>query len=245
MSCRLLLFFLFTTVLFSCKKEGPACIKSTGTNTVQIRTITSFNNIELSEDINLILQQDTIESITVSGGENLLNYVETSVEGTTLFIKNKNKCEWLRDYEKEKIDVIVHFKDLTKLTYTGSGDVTNTDTLHLNDFEILSQYASGSINLYVDADEFYSKVSDGTVDITIKGRSNLSYIYSAAVGRIDHSGLISPNAGVYNEGTGFVKIYANTHMNVQLYGSGNIYSYGNPSTITKDIRGKGKLINSN
>ncbi len=102
---KILIVLLILTLLFSCKKaEDRSCFKKEGANISKSILLEHYEKIYLKEHLTYVLVQDTIEKIIINGGENLVNFVESSVDNKTLSIQNKNRCNFLR-YNSRKIKV--------------------------------------------------------------------------------------------------------------------------------------------
>ncbi len=129
-----LLFILL--LVFSCKKpDERACLKKSGDNTKRIINPGDFSRIYLKEHLNYLMIQDTANYVVVDGGENLVGFVNCSIDGNELVISNENKCKFLR-YKTGKITVEIHFINLTSLVYQGTELLTNRNNWNFNQINI-------------------------------------------------------------------------------------------------------------
>ncbi|MCF8233391.1 MAG: DUF2807 domain-containing protein [Bacteroidales bacterium] len=228
---------------FNSCEENPVgdCFKSTGRIVTEEREGGSFNFIYLNDNVNLILTQDTINSIAVEAGENLIDGVETSLHNNQLRILNHNSCKWVRSYEHE-VNVHVHLKRLDSIEYRSSGDLTSTNAL-VNDSVLLNiRQGSGSINLKLNVAQSKLYEHYGTADLHISGKSTVTYIYAASYGPFYCSELDSKFTYINNKGTNDCYVRAEVELGASIEYLGNIYYYGNPESILKTISGEGKLI---
>src|SRR5215218_11058741 len=147
----LLLFFA------ACKKES--CLGEAGAVTTVSRTISSFHEINLYDNINVVLTQDTIEHITITAPQNIEPTITTTVENGVLTLRNETPCTWLRS-ASEKITVYVHLKKLDKILYAGSGNVTSTNTLIADNITFYSEEGAGNIDVHVNAVQTFSYIMD-------------------------------------------------------------------------------------
>ncbi len=241
---KIILMFAALLVMISCKKENRSdCFKSTGNIIKEERVAGNIKKIELYENINLIITQDTVNKITVEAGEHLLPLIITEMDNDTLVIKNNNKCNWVRSFKKE-INVYVTVKDLAQITTYGSGDVISTNTL-TNDFLMLEMWSGGgSADLTINATESYFKIHTGSSDITVKGFSNSNYIYLGGNGWMWCDNLFTNFTEVTSLGTGDCYVNVSQALNVSIYYIGNVYysDNSNLSIIYTDTSGAGKLI---
>lgn len=240
---KIILIFAALLVMISCKKENRSdCFKSTGNIIKEERVAGDIKKIELYENVNLIITQDTVNKIIVEAGENLLPLIITEMDNDTLVIKNNNKCNWVRSFKKE-INVYVTVKDLARIITYGSGDVISTNTL-TNDFFMLEMWSGGgSADLTINASESYFKIHTGSSDITVKGFSNFNYIYLGGNGWIWCDNLSTNYTVVNSLGTGDCYVNASQTLNVSIFNIGNVHYSGDPlSIIYTDTSGTGELI---
>ena len=62
------------------------CFKGTGKVITEIRTPSDFTRVELHDNINLIITQDSINKISVEGGEKILPNIQTKFVDNKLII---------------------------------------------------------------------------------------------------------------------------------------------------------------
>jgi hypothetical protein len=92
---RILGFIFLLFVLFSCKKATDRiCVKSAGKISEEIRLLTDFHSLEIGSKLSVTLVQDSANFVTVNGGKNLLNFIETEVVNGRLILRNENKCHF-------------------------------------------------------------------------------------------------------------------------------------------------------
>ena len=93
-----IIFLAFT--LTTCKKEHMLdCFKSAGSTITENRTATPFINIELKDNVDLIINPNSTPYIKVTAGENLIDGIITELSGNTLYVRNENKCSWMRSFK--------------------------------------------------------------------------------------------------------------------------------------------------
>src|SRR5688572_21323703 len=87
--------FLCVALLISCKKNG--CFENAGSIQKSERPATRFNTIDIKDNINLVLTQDTINKIFVEAGEFISSNIKTEIANNVLAISNEASCKWLRN----------------------------------------------------------------------------------------------------------------------------------------------------
>jgi hypothetical protein len=91
-----LLFFL------SCEKNALFdCFHGTGEIIVDKRNITGFCIfLKVEGNANIYLVNSITPEISVEAGEFLQDKIITEMSNDSLYIRNENRCNWVRDYSK-------------------------------------------------------------------------------------------------------------------------------------------------
>lgn len=232
--------YIFLLLVFStCKK--PGCFGTAGPVTVTTRPLTSFKELVLTDNINLVLIQDSVEKIEIEGPQNILANVMADIAQNILTISNTTDCRWARDVA-EKINVRLHFKDLQKIDYQGSGMLTNIDTLKLDALHIESNTGAGDIMLTVDTRYTGAYIFFENASITLRGKSETCFTYTNNRGIADMSDFVVKKMVIEYEGLRDTYIHVTDELSSVIFHKGNIYYKGNP-VITKLIsHSSGRLI---
>ncbi len=235
---------ILSVLLYSCKKESEAgCFDSTGDITTENRSIQTFNNIILNDNVNLILNKADSNSIIIEAGANIIKGIKTTVSETgVLDISNNNACNWIRSFESP-INVYLNYIDIDSIEYKSIGDITTTNPLITDSLWITAHKGAGQINMDIDVSTLYCSLHYGTLDIILKGKSSISYVYSASFGLINMIDIESNFVYINNKSSNDVYIWAKTHLGATIENIGNIYYTGSPETISFDKIGTGELIN--
>ncbi len=240
MNSTKLKYLLLIVLLGSCNKDHLFdCLKSTGSIVSEKRSATDFNRIDVYNNPEVVITQDSVNSITVDAGEHIVSGITTEISDGTLTIRNENKCNWMRSYSKT-IAVNVHVKKLDIIHHHGSSTISSTNQLQNVTFDF-NVWNSGDINLSVHADSIFSRQHLAVGDITLAGASNYLYIFNKSNAFTYEKDLQVQNGIVILRGTGDCHVNISQNMNIEIHDSGNIYYSGNPQ-VTSWIDGSGKLI---
>lgn len=234
---------LLVVSFFGCNKpNAPDCIKSTGNIERDERELGYFHSIQLNDNINLQLIQSDKHKAVVEAGKNLMPKITTELTAdSVLVISNNNTCNWVRSYDKP-INVYIEFEDIYYLEYRSIGDVTNLDTLRLDSLTIEVWEGAGLIELNLVTDRCQSKLQYGTADIKLKGRTGLSFVYSAGMGLIDNRDFEAEFLYTNNRSSNDVYIRSSKVIGATIENIGNIYYYGSPYEVALSRTGSGNLI---
>ncbi len=237
------IFLICFCILFyqGCKKDSLCnCIENTGSIKTELRQIEEFNSLEINNNVDIILTPDSIFYAEVSCGENLIDGIETKVTDGRLEIRNKNRCNWLRDFEN-KFTVNIHYKSISFITYNGSGNLTCADTLRENFLQVESWNGTGELALLFNGGELYLKLHTGPGDISATGKAAILYLYTAGNGYMKTGNLVANYVYVTTKSTGDCEVFPITELDAKIEYSGDVYYKGNPILIKKTITGSGNL----
>jgi len=201
-----------------------ACISSnSGTRTItgsgpmisQDFEVNSFNAINVSGNYSIIWRESVDISVTAVMQENLLEYVDVSVRGGTLYVEARRSFSTTGDNTPR---IYIYAPNITGLNISGAATAANWDTIQTRDFTVQAEGAA-SLNLDFDV-ESLDVQADGAVTINFTGSVS--------------------NATIVLNGAGNVDIAVEDYLNVELNGVGRVRYTGNP-TVTQTINGIGTV----
>ena len=225
-------------LLVQCRKEH--CLAAAGTLIRTERAATPFKEIDISDNINLVLTQDTVEKIAVEAGSSLAPNITTTIRNNTLFIRNESSCKWLRS-PAEKITVYVSVKDLVRLTYNASGNVTTTNTLKADGITFYTDEGAGNIDIDLEAKRTYTYIYNDNTDMIFRGSSDSCYAYTGERGTIDFRDFVVKHQTV---GYGSIRdgfVHATSSLHVIMYFKGTLYYKGTPQLVTMEQLSTGTI----
>ncbi len=233
-------FFLVCILVFNhCKK--PGCFKDAGNIISQQRAATSFNQVDIFDNINLVLTQDTIEKISVEAGANILANIITDISDNVLTIKNTTDCKWLRN-PSEKINVYLSIKHLIRINYNASGNITSTNTIRADGITFHTDNGAGNIDIDMNAKRVYVYIFNDNTDMIFRGNSDSCYAYTGERGTIDFRNFIVKHQKV---GYGSIRdgyVHATESLHVIMYFKGTLFYKGNPQRVTTEYLSTGQVI---
>ena len=243
MALRIFISIAITLLLNGCGKEQwDDCITSTGPMRTEIRQLASFHMVDLEDRIDLVLEHLPSSSIEVEAGRNLMDQVITEVRDGVLHIRNDNRCNWVRSF-KPRITVKVPIEVVDKLILRGTGNVTSTDTVKQDVFEVEQWMAIGTTTLTVDVNAVYIGLHTGAGDVVLRGRaSENANLYSGIMGTIDASEMRAHSVNINNSGIGDLRCWAEVELNVAIRDAGDVHYRGDPIFVDTQITGSGSLI---
>lgn len=231
---------LFILAFSNCKKESNV-FKSTGSITTETRSLPPFTKLTVYKNITTLIVQDTVDYVKITCGKNLLDGIIAEVEGEHLTITNVNKTNWVRSYKNQFI-AEVHCKQLFDVRYESSGNLTVQQPFLVDSFFIQSGDGTGSIILDLQARVLFAVLNTSVADITVKGKINIQYLFNNAQGFIDARAVENSYTYMRSNSTNDCKVRVKDVLDAEIEYQGNIYYYGNPTTVNLKQTGTGKLI---
>jgi len=223
---------LMLPLFTSCKK-----VKGKGDVVTETRNITGFTGIGLAVESQLRFIPDTIFRVELTAQENVLNVVETFVEGGVLVIKLEHNTVLGKH---EEIQVLVHAPGINLLDISGSGNITQTGNW-ISPSIRTSISGSGNLVLgYLEAEEFSIYISGSGSVSAAGGSAGTGTLNISGSGGIDVLGVTADTVYANISGSGSMQLTAGKLLDATISGSGNILYDGNP-VVTTHISGSGTV----
>lgn len=236
---------LLIVSLVCCKPENRKdCFKSYGKEVNVTRYLDNFEYIVLNDNIDYEVIQFPKPMAIITSGENLMSNIHTAVQSNSLIVENKNKCNFVRGYNKKtKIKIYTPF--IRTLFHQGVGQV-NVNSNFVQDTIFINGGNSGNVNLYGNY-QVVQTSSHGNTNIHFYGTTNelLTYLKGTNYLYADNSTIKSyANITTISIADVYLKLPSTASLVVNIFRDGNIYYNGNPFSILNKTEGnpKGKLI---
>jgi len=172
----------------------------------------------------MFLKQGSVNSVELEGDKEILEKIETRVEGGKLIIGYEDQGSWFNwrsGWDDDKITAYVTVKDLDGLYASGSGNIVAQTKLTGSDMDIKVS-GSGNIEAEIEASDIEAKVS-GSGDLTLKGKVRNMESDISGSGKINFTGDI------------------NGKVDIGISGSGRFTAMGSAREIKTTISGSGKI----
>ena len=238
---KLLYYISIVVFLFASCADDP-CFKGSGNTIVETRELPdSIITFQVSDNLDVDVYLSDRNYVEIEGGENVVPFIDVSMSDTTLVLKNKNKCSFLRDFD-HTLKLRLYLKSITRFMFDGSGILNFMDTLQGREILVKSIGGSGTINLTVDCYHIRISTEDGSVDVHAKGKADYLTIYCTTTSIIDAEELITPVCGVFSESAGDCTVNVSDYMNISILSLGDVRYRGSPTLNIKEHSGAGRII---
>jgi hypothetical protein len=217
---------------------SAACRKglhNAGPIITETRSVTVFDKLVVEGDMEIVVTTDSTFAIVIEAGERLMRYVNTEVQGNTLVVSEENN----RLINKRTVKVYISVAALEKIELSGSGSVTG-DLLHTPTFTADLE-GSGSIDVEVDAIDIIAELR-GSGEIEMTGWATNIEIECIGSGEVTSRFTETATAVAYLDGSGDINVFASDELTATIFGSGDIYYWGNPADVDYSLDGSGELV---
>lgn len=235
-----LLITLFVFLSINSFAQRWETIKGNGQMKKETREVNNYTSLASQGSMDVTIIYGNSNSIVVEADENLLPYIETSVENDKLTIKSKKGVN-LKSHSK--LNVTVSMTKINSLQQSGSGNIDGSGAFTSDGKTDIG--ISGSGNLKLDFDSFkdldLSVAGSGNVDLKSGNTNTLSAKISGS-GNIDCSTVSSKDVDAKISGSGNIKVYASNSIDAKISGSGNVFYKGSAQNINSKVIGSGKVM---
>jgi hypothetical protein len=200
--------------LAGCIIINPGGVKGSGIAKTEKRAVASFNSLDVNFAGSIQVRSQGQESLTISGDDNIIQFITTEVKNGTLYIRGTKGYS-----PRQKLQIMVSTPDVRRFVFDGVGEA-NLSNIKNDRLEIVVK-GVGNLSATGETKE---------LDITLSG-----------VGSVDAKNLHAGNVKVNSTAIGAVDLYATRQLDIKASGLGEINYYGNPKIVNKQAEGIGKI----
>ena len=173
----------------------------------------------------LYLRQGSPQKVEIEGKKDILQEIETNVEGSKLVIgkPGRDNCHWDDD---DKVNVYITVKDIAGLSVGGSGDLIGETKIITKDIN-LNVSGSGNMTVEVEASGDMESDVSGSGNIELRGKCK------------------NFNSDVSGSGKVVMEVTATGEADLGVTGSGKIEASGSATYVRTHISGSGKVLGAN
>lgn len=231
---------LVTTILsllaFSCNFDFNIIgVNGNGNVTTSERELKgSFNQIDVSRGLDVVLTQGSYEQVSVEADENLQDIIVTEVEGNVLKITTTENIA-----SSASKTVYVSFDDLVKIDASSGSSVSSKNTLNTEDLDL--ETSSGSdLNLALQASHLNCDSSSGS-NLRLSGKATSVVARASSGSGISASDLSTESADVKATSGANISINTSKKLTASANSGGNISYYGNPEIVNNNESVSGSI----
>lgn len=225
---------LFLPFLFNSCLLGPT-IKGNGHVVEEVRNVGGFDGIKASRGINVYITQGDETKVLVRADENLLDVIETEVNGGVLTVRSTGI---VRDAESFKVFVTV---PKTELIEASSGSNVYSEGEIKSDNLELSTSSGANMTLKLDVGDLSASSSSGA-NMSLDGIVEDMEASVSSGANIKAGDLKAKNAEMKASSGGNIWISAHKGLKASASSGGNIFYSGEPSEMDINTSSGGNVI---
>ncbi|NML20999.1 DUF2807 domain-containing protein [Pseudoflavitalea sp. G-6-1-2] len=203
----------------------------------------SFHSITVSHSIDLFVSQSDQEGLAVSAvKEEYRDKIRTEIKGGVLRIYFEND-KMVSFHGNMKLRAYVSFKELKKITASGSSDVIATNTINVPDLTI-DMSGSSDFKGTVTVTNLTAKLS-GASDAILSGSATNAVINATGASDVRGYDLSADYCTVESSGASDVHITVNKELNARASGSSDISYKGEAPVRNVSTSGSSSVSKKN
>jgi hypothetical protein len=188
--------------------------------------------------VNVFITQDPTFNVQLEAGKNIAPLIETDVTDGTLHIKNNNRCNWTRSYDKP-LNVYIKMPIIKFITSNGTGNIKSLNTITTDSIDIQTE-SSGNIELTMNNSKVISHMH-GAGDLTLHGTTGVHYSDIGGTAFLRCQDLNTHYTTVHTYTTGECYVNTSNVFICSIDDVGDVFCYGSPTSVQKNQRGAGQL----
>ncbi|WP_184550404.1 head GIN domain-containing protein [Mucilaginibacter sp. FT3.2] len=209
------------------------CVRGSGNITTENRQANEFTKLDIAGNFKVHLKQDSSLKITITGDDNLLKYISTSVDGDELHIKSK------KSFCDENIVINIGVRNLKEIGASGAVEVWSDGKINASDFKFDLSGAT-KINLDLNAASVKTE-SSGMSELNLTGQAASHNIESSGATKINAFNFVVGDYEINTSGVSNCKINVLKTLNVHTSGAADIEYKGSPGTVNNDKSGASSI----
>lgn len=222
----------------SCKK----CGNKIGNQTELKSTLEPFHSLKITGKFIIQLCQDSTYTMKLKGGEGLLSNINYSVKDSTLVIDNTNTCSFTKNYS-DGVVLQLGVGPLKELWVSNPFELKNCGFLESDNLIIHLEECAQKTAIQGKFNYLKLTVGGGSSNVTLMGSASDLLIENVGFGQVTATDFPVNTAKINEHSTGSVYVNSKDHLEVNFYGSGNVFYSGSPIIKANEkIKTPGKLI---
>ncbi|WP_370029871.1 head GIN domain-containing protein [Flavobacterium sp. 28YEA47A] len=182
---KLIIALLFALFFSSCRYTNERTITGNGNVRVETRNVTDFKGINVSNALEVEVEQGDSFQVVVETDENLLSHITTSVENGILYIGTDANSFRNIDVRKIRVKMPV----IESLEASSAAKITSTSTL-ISEKLLVDASSASDIDIVVEAEDLTCNSSSAS-SVDLKGKALKFKADSSSASEIDADELFA------------------------------------------------------
>lgn len=214
-------------------------ISGNGNVEEETRDISGFTGVLVSSGIDVFLSEGENFEVRVVADENLMDVIETRLNGRTLDVGTENMS--IRNAKSKK--VYVTLPELSALKISSAGDCKGQTIFHCDKLE-LGVSSAGDLSLKVEANRIDLNISSSG-DAKLAGKADVFNASLSSAGDLHAFDLVAGKVKVDVSSAGDARVHATDEISMSASSAGNIHYQGDAKVIRSSESSAGDIIKKN
>lgn len=226
---KFILVALSALLFVSCNySKNLKSIKGSGHVTTENRTVHGdFKSIEVSNAIDLVIEQSAKTEVIVEADDNLQNSITTKVENGVLIVA----CDYNYFINIESKKVTVKMPIIEELQASSAASIRSANTLKGEKINLRTSSAA-TMNLNIESDDVTCKSSSGST-ITIRGLALHLDVVASSGSNIDGDKLLANDVNAKSSSGSSISVHPILSLKAKASSGSNINYNHIPKSIEK------------
>jgi hypothetical protein len=213
---------------------GVDCKTGSGKMVTEKREVKSFSQLNIEGSFNVVIKQDSVESLSITADDNLIKDIKSNVDGNELHVKLKeNTCN------TGKLTLNIGVRNLSLINAAGSVTLASSGKITTKD---LTMDFSGDTRATLDLNANNVKTTgSGSTEVNLTGQASSHTVSFSGSGTVNALDFVAAKYTIETSGDSHCKINVLNELNVSSSGVSNVEYKGNPTNIHEDKSGSSTL----
>ncbi len=224
----------FAATIATISSCNIACTHGSGKLVTENRGGGAFSKLDIAGPFNVTVKQDSITSVKITGDDNLMQKIKSSVSGDELLIKTESGV-----CPSGQIAVVIGVKNLSEIKTAGAINLNSDGKITAKDLELDFSGAT-TVDMALNADNV-TTTGSGMTKLNLSGQAASHKIDFSGAGEVNALDFVVSKYEIQSSGAGNFKINVLNDLDVNSSGASDIQYRGNPKNIKNDKSGIGTL----
>lgn len=232
---KLIFAFIAVATLSSCNFDlNLGQVDGNGNVVTEEREVADFTKVKGSAGIDVYLTEGTENKVTVEADENLMDIIETQVEGGKLRIRaNQN----IGRAKAKKVHVT--YVSLSSIEASSGADVIGNSVIKSESLN-LDASSGADLELEIISSEVYAETSSGS-DMKLSGKATTLRAKASSGSDLDAKELLVATCNADASSGADIKVNVKDRLTAEASSGGDVHYYGDPAAVTNESNSTGGI----
>ena len=229
---RRLFILLLLPVVVSCDQIMGE--EGNGEIITETRAVDEFDALEISGMFDVILEPGNKPLVTITGDENLMQWISVKTSSGTLVIDSEKRLR-----SESGIKIVINYQALEEINSSGASNIIAEETLFGDRLRLIISGA-GKTDLSLAVKSIDIEMS-GAALIYLSGVAEVLRASLSGAGSMEAYSLETVNCELQISGVGSANVNVTGDLEAQVSGVGGVEYIGNPKNVHRDVSGVGSI----